>query len=52
MFVISPEALRERLRGFGAVGGLVGMERGELRGFVVRREDAGSVGVQAALSVL
>ncbi|KAK0297805.1 Exocyst complex component 5 [Friedmanniomyces endolithicus] len=52
LFVISPEALRERLRGFGAVGGLVGMERGDLRGFVVRREDAGSVGVQAALSVL
>ncbi|KAK5117659.1 hypothetical protein LTR62_005082 [Meristemomyces frigidus] len=50
LFVISPEALRERLRNFGA--GLVGVERGDLRAFVLRREDAGSVGVQAALNAL
>ncbi|KAK3661673.1 Exocyst complex component 5 [Elasticomyces elasticus] len=50
LFVISPEALRERLRGFGQ--GVVGMERGDLRAYVLRREDGGSVGVQAALGVL
>ncbi|KAK4560647.1 Exocyst complex component 5 [Recurvomyces mirabilis] len=50
LFVISPEALRERLRNFGT--GLVGVERGDLRPFVLRREDSGSVGVQAALNAL
>ncbi|KAK3659034.1 Exocyst complex component 5 [Elasticomyces elasticus] len=50
LFVISPEALRERLRGFGQ--GVVGVERGDLRAYVLRREDGGSVGVQAALGVL
>ncbi|KAK5691444.1 Exocyst complex component 5 [Elasticomyces elasticus] len=50
LFVISPEALRERLRGFGQ--GVQGVERGDLRAYVLRREDGGSVGVQAALGVL
>ncbi|KAF2459721.1 exocyst complex component Sec10-like protein [Lineolata rhizophorae] len=41
LFVVGPEALRERLRG----------EMGsELRAYVLRREDVGSVGVQAVLS--
>jgi hypothetical protein len=31
---------------------LPGVERADLRGFVVKREDAGSVGVQAALNGL
>ena len=47
LFVIGPEALRERLRGRGTTGGL--WERGDLRPYVLRREDAGSVGVQSAL---
>jgi hypothetical protein len=47
LFVLGPEALRERLKGVGG-----GVERGELRGYVLKREDAGSVGVQAALGVL
>ncbi|KAK5743250.1 Exocyst complex component 5 [Elasticomyces elasticus] len=50
LFVISPGALRERLRNFGQ--GLHGVERGDLRAYVLRREDGGSVGVQAALGVL
>ncbi|KAK4892567.1 Exocyst complex component 5 [Elasticomyces elasticus] len=50
LFVISPEALRERLRNFGQ--GLQGVEKGDLRTYVLRREDSGSVGVQAALGVL
>ena len=51
IFVIGPEALRERLRGKGgAPGGL--WEKGDLRPYVLRREDVGSVGVQAVLSAL
>ena len=51
LFVIGPEALKERLRGkAGAASRL--WEPGDLRSFVLRRDDAGSVGVQAALSAL
>ncbi|KAF2498873.1 exocyst complex component Sec10 [Lophium mytilinum] len=45
LFVIGPEALRERLRGGGH-------EAMELRQYVMRREDVGSVGVQAVLTAL
>ncbi|KAF2397459.1 exocyst complex component Sec10, partial [Trichodelitschia bisporula] len=47
LFVIGPEALRERLMKGGGVE-----EVGELRRFVERREDVGSVGVQAVLNGL
>lgn len=54
LFVIGPDALKERLRGKG--GGLGGAgntwDRGDLRAYVSRREDAGSVGVQSVLSAL
>ena len=51
LFVIGPDALRERLRGKGgAAGGL--WEKEDLRPYVMRRDDAGSVGVQAVLSAL
>lgn len=51
MFVIGPEALKERLRGKGvAVGGL--WEKGDMRPYVSRRDDAGSVGIQSVLSAL
>ena len=51
LFVIGPEALKERLRGkAGAIGRL--WEPGDLRPYVLRRDDVGSVGVQAALSAL
>ncbi|KAF2663006.1 exocyst complex component Sec10 [Lophiostoma macrostomum CBS 122681] len=46
LFVIAPEALRERLRGAG------GSDVQELKQFIARREDVGSVGVQAALSAI
>lgn len=46
LFVIGPEALRERLKNAKPE------ERGELRKFVERREDSGSVGVQAVLNAL
>ncbi|KAF2468155.1 exocyst complex component Sec10 [Lindgomyces ingoldianus] len=45
LFVIGPEALRERLRGAGA-------DVQELKAFIMKREDVGSVGVQAALSAV
>ncbi|KAE9991493.1 hypothetical protein Vi05172_g592 [Venturia inaequalis] len=48
LFIISPEALRERLRGSGKGS----EEVAELRKYVERREDVGSVGVQAVLSGL
>lgn len=46
VFVVGPEALRERLRRGGEKGG---WEGGDLRVYVGRREDVGSVGVQSAL---
>lgn len=54
LFVIGPEALKERLRGKGGagVGGAGAWERGDMRPYVLRREDAGSVGVQSVLSAL
>jgi hypothetical protein len=42
LFIIGPEALRDRLRGAGA-------DAVELKLFIARREDAGSVGVQSVL---
>ncbi|KAF2788140.1 exocyst complex component Sec10 [Melanomma pulvis-pyrius CBS 109.77] len=45
LFVIGSEALRERLR---AAGGDVN----ELKGFIMKREDAQSVGVQAVLNAI
>lgn len=53
LFVIGPEALRDRLRNFGnGAGGLQGVEKADLRPYVLRREDAHSVGVQAVLNAL
>jgi hypothetical protein len=48
LFVISAEALRERLRGSGKSQ----EEVAELKRFVERREDVGSVGVQAVLAAI
>ncbi|KAL8926876.1 MAG: hypothetical protein Q9208_002685 [Pyrenodesmia sp. 3 TL-2023] len=49
LFVVGPEALRERVRGKAAGGG---WDRADLRAFVMRREDVGSVGVQSVLNSL
>lgn len=51
LFVINPEALRDRLRGVGSAA-LTGIERNDLRPYILRREDAGTVGVQSVLSAL
>lgn len=48
LFVIGPEALRDRLRG-GTLG-LLGVEKTELRPYILRREDVGSVGIQSILN--
>jgi hypothetical protein len=48
LFVISAEALRERLRGAGKSQ----EEVAELKRFVEHREDVGSVGVQAVLAAI
>lgn len=48
LFVIGPEALKERLRGKVTTH----WDRGDMRPYVLRREDAGSVGVQSVLSAL
>lgn len=46
LFIIGPEALRDRLRVAG------GQDAQELKGFIARRDDAGTVGVQSVLSGL
>jgi hypothetical protein len=51
LFVIGPEALRERLRG-GQRNILSTIDRSELKPYILRREDAGSVGIQSVLNAL
>jgi hypothetical protein len=51
IFVIGPEALKERLRGKNsAVGSL--WDKGDMRPYILRRDDAGSVAIQSVLSTL
>lgn len=51
MFVIGPEALKERLREKNsAVGSL--WDKGDMRPYILRRDDAGSVAIQSVLSTL
>jgi hypothetical protein len=45
LFIMGPEALRDRLRGAGS-------DAQELKGFIRCREDVGTVGVQSVLSGL
>ena len=52
LFVIGPEALRERLRGGAGGGALAGVGKENLRPYVLKREDAGSVGIQSLLNSL
>lgn len=49
IFVIGPEALKDRLRGGSA---LTGIDKADLRPYILRRDDAGTVGVQSALNAL
>ncbi|KAI9761126.1 MAG: Exocyst complex component 5 [Geoglossum simile] len=51
LFVLGPEALKERLKGAGG-GLLAGVERADLRPYILRREDAGTVSMQTVLNGL
>ena len=44
LFIIGPEALRDRLRAAG------GQDAQELKNFIARRDDVNTVGVQSVLS--
>jgi hypothetical protein len=53
LFIIGPEALKERARNIQTAGNKgKGLERQDLRAFVSRRDDAASVGIQSVLAVL
>jgi len=56
LFIIQPEALRERSRnlGSGGPGGAMGkrLQKADFKAFVQRREDASSVGIQSVLAGL
>ena len=49
LFVIGPEALKDRLRGGSS---LTGIDKADLRPYILRRDDASTIGVQSALSAL
>lgn len=58
LFVIGSEALGERLKGMMSVGNKGGVSRAQtwemadIKAYVMRREDVGSVGVQSVLGSL
>jgi hypothetical protein len=52
LFIIGPEALRERSRTLQTGGMGKGLERADFRAFVWKRDDAGSVGIQSVLAGL
>ena len=49
LFVIGPEALKDRLRGGSS---LTGIDKADLRPYILKRDDANTVGVQSALNAL
>lgn len=49
IFVIGPEALKDRLRGGSA---LAGFDKADLRPYILRRDDANGVAVQTILNAL
>lgn len=51
MFVIGPEALKERVRGLGT-SNLIGIDKAAIRPYILKREDAGTVAVQSALNAM
>lgn len=52
LFVLKPEALKERIRGEGGSGGLKGVRKEDLRPYLLRRDDYDSVGMVSLLSSL
>ncbi|KAG9231612.1 exocyst complex component Sec10-like protein [Amylocarpus encephaloides] len=52
LFIIGPEALRERSRNFQAGGAGKKLQKTDFRAFISRRDDSGSVGIQSVLAGL
>jgi exocyst complex component 5 len=52
LFIIGPEALRERSRNFQPGGAGKKLQKADFRAFVVKRDDSGSVGIQSVLAGL
>ncbi|TVY51180.1 Exocyst complex component sec10 [Lachnellula cervina] len=52
LFIIGPEALRERSRNFQPGGAGKKLQKPDFRAFVVKRDDSGSVGIQSVLAGL
>lgn len=52
LFIIGPEALKERSRIIQASGKGKGLDKADFRAFISKRDDAGSVGVQSVLGGL
>ena len=52
LFIIGPEALRERSRNFQPGGAGKKLQKSDFRAFVVKRDDASSVGIQSVLAGL
>jgi len=52
LFIIGPEALRERSRNFAPGGAGKKLQKADFRAFVVKRDDSGSVGIQSVLAGL
>ncbi|KAG0647893.1 Exocyst complex component sec10 [Hyphodiscus hymeniophilus] len=52
LFIIGPEALRERSRNFQPGGVGKKLSKADFRAFVMKRDDYGSVGIQSVLAAL
>ena len=52
LFVLKPEALKERMRGTGADRGLAGVGKENLRPYLLRRDDYDSVGMLTLMNSL
>ncbi|KAE8441544.1 hypothetical protein EG329_004852 [Mollisiaceae sp. DMI_Dod_QoI] len=52
LFIIGPEALRERARNIQPGGAGRKLQKADFRAFVLKRDDSGSVGVQSVLAGL
>lgn len=50
LFVIGPEALKDRIRGLES-STLIGVDKADIRPYVLKREDASSIVVQSALNL-
>ncbi|CZS99960.1 related to exocyst complex 100 kDa component [Rhynchosporium graminicola] len=50
LFIIGPEALRERSRTFASGGASKKLQKADFRAFILKRDDSGTVGVQSVLA--